>query len=272
MLCGSIELELSPPSDTFRQLVNQRSWLMTLKLSGMTHSNSEAALKSLEDLGNAFAFELDVRNDIKLALARTRIQVPVSSPEQMNEFPMRFPVATYPQGPLELYLYARSASGLPLLQFLAYYQAVEFFFPVYSRQDMVHRLRNALKNPRFDVNDDLALNRMLSIIIPGRHSALGEREQLRLTLRGCLEPQTIREFVESTDQSVRYFTHKQQVIRGASRILLHEGQSDLRDQAADRIYAIRCRVVHTKQDGGDEAVGLLLPSSPEARLWRWLKV
>ena len=262
----SASIELSPSSVAFRQMANEpRSTAMTLKLSGINYESYDQALQSLQDIGNALTFELDVRNNVQLILARTRIPGTPSPSRIIGKLPARFPASTYPQEPLELYQYGRSAAGLPLLQFLAYYQVVEFFFPIFSRQEVTRRLRIALKQPRFDVNDDIALNRVLSTILPEGRTGIGEREQLRLTLRGCLEPGAIKEFIESSPEYGPHFTGKSQVIRGAGRILLHDGQPDLRDQAADRIYAIRCRVVHTKQDGTDSAVELLLPSSPEAR-------
>ena len=202
---------------------------------------------------------------MSLSLERRRSFGPAARPTVFSELPVRFPEAVYPVEPLGLYQYGRFASGLPLLQFLAYYQVVEFFFPMYSKQEVVRRLRIALKQPSFDVNDDLALSRVLATVLPaGRASTGGERDQLRLTLRACLEPGIVRELIEASEEYCQHFTSKDQRIRGASRILLHEGHPDLRDQTADRLYAIRCRVVHTKQDGGNVAINPLLPWSSEA--------
>jgi hypothetical protein len=263
---GAASIELSPPSDVFGYIAGGpvRSFGMSVKISGVNCNDYERALQVLQDIGSALTFELDARNNIQLELTRARRSV---APRMMaiNPMPARFPPATYPQEPIELYQYGRSASELPLLQFLAYYQVIEFFFPIYSRQEQTRRLRIALKQPKFDVNNDIALNRVLSTIFPEGRGGTSEREQLRLTLRGCLEPGSIREFIESSPEFESYFTAKNQVIRGVGRILLHDGQPDLRDQAADRIYAIRCRVVHAKQESADTAFDLLLPSSPEAR-------
>jgi hypothetical protein len=38
----------------------------------------------------------------------------------------------------------------------------------------------------------------------------------------------------------------------------------LRNDVADRVYDIRCKIVHTKTDTRDGSVELLLPFSPEA--------
>jgi len=39
---------------------------------------------------------------------------------------------------------------VPLLQFLAFYQVVEFYYPMFSEKDAIHRLKIILKDPRFD--------------------------------------------------------------------------------------------------------------------------
>jgi hypothetical protein len=262
---GAAEIEISPASDEFQVFFGNSAGVSspTLKMAGIYIDDASQALESLETIGNAFLFDLDIRSGIRLTLQRDRHAGVPMRRSVPDDSPPRYPVSIYPKEPMELYEYGRTATGFPLLQFLAYYQAVEFFFPVYSRQENIRKLRLILKDPRFDVNDDVDLNKALSAIpSDGRQ---GEREQLRATLRACIEPSTIREIVESSAEYTKYFTHKDQAIKGAPRILLHPGQSDLRDQAAERIYAIRCRVVHTKHDGGDGAGELLLPSSPEAR-------
>jgi hypothetical protein len=43
-------------------------------------------------------------------------------------------------------------------------------------------------------------------------------------------------------------------------------KDNLSDQLADRIYAIRCRIVHAKSDGGHSGEDLLLPTSEESEL------
>jgi hypothetical protein len=43
-------------------------------------------------------------------------------------------------------------------------------------------------------------------------------------------------------------------------------EADLRDAVAQRLYQLRCKIVHTKDAGGDGEIDLLLPNSAEARL------
>lgn len=176
--------------------------------------------------------------------------------------PPEFPKNRYSNAALALYNYGRSATGLPLLQFLAYYQVLEFFFPVFTRDELIRRLRAKLKDPRFDPGDDVQLGAILTVASTAGRGAPSEREQLRATIRATVDAATLEEFLRSDAQFLDHFSDKN-AIRGVAKISVDKNPADLRDQVADRIYDIRCRVVHTKQDGGDSTTELLLPSSPE---------
>jgi hypothetical protein len=261
-----VRIEISASSTAFDVLEfpGIRGRFFTLKIFGLPVENAQSALDRLVELSNSLILDLDARYGAALMLSRGRpSQGRVRPIGSMMEAPPDFPRNVYPREPTALYQYGRSATGLPLLQFLAFYQAIEFFFPVYARQETMRKLRIALKDPRFDVDDDVNLNRALSAILPDNRHSLGEREQLRLALLACLTEAETREFIESSPQVKGHFTDKNQVVTAAPRILLYDGQPDVRVQVSDRIYHLRCRIVHTKQDGGEASVELLLPSSPE---------
>jgi hypothetical protein len=93
-----------------------------------------------------------------------------------------------------------------------------------------------------------------------RHWARGrmsERDQLRLTVRSVVDDTTLRNFMGSNSQITDHLCAKAQTIKGVERLQQTHSQTDLRDQVADRIYAIRCPIVHTKDDGGESGVDLL---------------
>lgn len=84
-----------------------------------------------------------------------------------------------------LYWYARSATKMHLLQYLAFYQAIEFYFPMYTELDAKKTLKKILKNPVFDEDKDEDLTKLITMIRPklnGRGFA-NERTQLLSTLR-----------------------------------------------------------------------------------------
>jgi hypothetical protein len=73
----------------------------------------------------------------------------------------------------------------------------------------------------------------------------------------------LREYLTSSEHRVQYFQEKKNRIAPATTpIRLEMEDDDLIDATAERIYEIRCRIVHTKDSDGER--GQLLPFSPEA--------
>lgn len=259
---GETILELSPPSHTFGNVLGSRG--VTVKVRGTTTSTEAEALGLLETTVSAALFDLDLCYDIPVDLEQCR-QQPLRAPSSpRSKAPPSFPINRYAPEALALYRYGRSARGLPLLEFLAYYQVIEFFFPVFTRDQLIKKLRISLRDPRFDPNDDVALGRIISHLQPRGRVTMSEKDQLRVAVRACVDTAFIEDFLTSSEEAKRHFCDKSP-IKGVERLLLTAAAQDLPDQVADRIYGIRCRVVHTKQDGGGPGVELLLPSSPEVQ-------
>lgn len=255
-----ISIEISPASTEFEILLQTG---VTIKVDGVPTSSHDAALEALERFAAAMLFELDLVYGVPARLATRRRANRRRSPA-LPDHPPKFPRNQYAGQALELYQYGREAAGLPLLEYLAYYQSLEYFFPFFAREQTVNSVRSQLLHPAFDATNDAALNRLINLAAPAARSGMAEREQLRATIRACMNEADVREFLEASPEFTEHFCARKQTIRGVGWMQLNGNQVDLRDQAADRIYAIRCRIVHAKQDGGGTSDEVLLPSSNEA--------
>jgi hypothetical protein len=263
-----VRLELSPASDWYRAVrgISSRSGPTTLKVSGLSHTSSEETAHSLQTLSDSFFFDLDVRYGAVIDLVPSRGRVaPVRLRAGSTPRPAEFPQNRYLAQPAALYRYGRSAQGLPLLSFLAFYQVLEYFFPIFTQDEVMRRVQQTLRSPRFDPADEVSVLRLIEAIKPTMRFGVPEKEQLRATVRRCLDGETVREFITSTDRAREHFCHKSQTVPGLLPLRPETSTPDIRDQVADRIYDIRCRIVHTKSDGGESGVELLLPTGPEAR-------
>lgn len=221
-------------------------------------------MDSLTTLSDSLFFDLDVRYGLVVELMRAPERAIPLRRRRVNQ-PPRFPENRYLTQPTVLYRYGRSAQGLPLLSFLAFYQVLEFFFPIFTQEEVNQRARQTLRNPTFDLTDDVSILRLIEAIRPSMKFGVSEKEQLRATVRHCMDAPLIREFVTSSEDMEDHFCKRQQTVPGLGPLKLEASTQDLRDQVADRIYDIRCRIVHTKSDGGDTGVELLLPTGPAAR-------
>jgi len=255
-----VSIEISPASQEFETLFSGGT---TVKINGVETSTHDSALEALDRYASAMLFDIDLVYGLPVQIAIRRRGV---RPRRRDrpENPPKFPRNRYAGQALELYQYGRSAAGLPLLEYLAYYQSVEYFFPFFAREQTVNSVRSQLLHPGFDAQSDAALNRLINLAAPAARGGMAEREQLRATVRASMAESDVREFIESLPEYTEHFCSKTQAIKGVGVIQLSGSQSDLRDQAADRIYAIRCRIVHSKQDSGGTADEVLLPASGEA--------
>lgn len=176
---------------------------------------------------------------------------------------LQFPTQEYDEVPMSLYWYARSARGMPLLQFLAYYQTIEFYFPTYYQVEASRKIRRLLKDPTFRADRDADIGRVLSSLTTGRGTMGDERSMIRATFGECIDPDELRAFLLSNDDKKEFFSSKTKGLTSA-KLPLANPATDLRNNVADRIYEIRCKIVHTKSDTREGEIKLLLPFSKEA--------
>ncbi|MBO0914186.1 MULTISPECIES: hypothetical protein [Streptomyces] len=243
----------------------------TLRISGVTATRHDEALRILKRVSDSLFFELDLRFDtaLKVAPARparyVRRRRSLEDPGEGGGSVTRSPRTQYAEKPLSLYWYARSAVGLPLLEFLAYYQVLEYHFRSYSRRGTLDKIRHELRDPRFDVEDDSDLERILTLTSQSGEGFGSEREQLKATVRGCVAESHVRDFIKNDPWLTEHFDADP--LKGVTGIDANNKKTgyDLLSQLADRVYDIRCRIVHAKEDGKapGEKTSLLLPFSKE---------
>ncbi len=239
-----------------------------LRIEGIGITEHDKAVSLLESLSNSLFMQIDFRFDSPLTLGRGRFplrRLPRSRGKLDEDTQLVYPRFSYERNPSSLYWYARSASSMPLLQFLAFYQCIEFFFPQYSRQETIAKIKNVLKDPAFDGAKDSSINVILNATMEGRRgSLLEERKQLGATLKQCVDEAALRDFLNETDERKRYYGSDYKKISD-KRIALSDDPGVV-DQTAERMYDIRCKVVHTKHLEGGEGEEMILPFSKEADL------
>ncbi|MFF3727016.1 hypothetical protein ACFYYM_32150 [Streptomyces erythrochromogenes] len=254
------------------RLENRMGRFPTIRIKGTSASRHDEALELLDRISDSVFFEFDLHYGVSLKLLHSpsmRRARNNSSKIQSTaiKVPPRNPQNSYLKDPLALYQYGRSSSGIPLLEYLAYYQVLEYFFPSFSHKATLEKLRNELLDPRFQADDTSNLVRILNLASGAGKGYGSEREQLRATIAGCVTEEQIREFIQSDEVLAQHFSGKQK-IKGAALINLADSKNDLVTAVANRAYDIRCRIVHTKEEAGGASVELLLPFSREAEMLR----
>lgn len=244
-----------------------RSGGLSLKISGLQINQHNRALSLLQRYSDSLFFQIDMAIGVPLSLISERRPVRgalrVRSRDDITA--IQYPKTEYDEAPMSLYWYARSARGMPLLQFLAYYQVIEFYFFSYSQEEARRKVRNILKDPTFRTDRDTDIAKVLGAVnVKGRGYG-DERSQLRATLQACIDSNSLREFLSENDDRKEFFSNKQKGLAN-HKVPINNPEADLRHDVADLIYEIRCRIVHTKGDNREGDVDLLLPFSKEAEL------
>jgi hypothetical protein len=227
-----------------------------LTIRGVTTTRHDDALSLLVDLSTSFFLDIDFSYGLTARL-NPALDVDLLKSESFDrdehsrKLP-RFPVARHNSHAASLYLYARSLIGTPLLEYLAYYQVMEFFMPMYARSNAIQRLRNTLKDPRFDYGDDVALGRIVDMLVHDGRNSMDERSQLEATLRACIDDDDVQAYLVTHPAGAEALADRARLPE-VHPINPRDRQVNLTDQVARRIYGLRCRIVHAKEAGDGRA-------------------
>jgi hypothetical protein len=257
---------IGPASSLYKSLSYRYRYRgITLSMGISDLHGHDNILSELNMLANSLFLQIDLLFNQPISLARARSSK--SSGEYFRRKPInldliRYPRHEYDSAPCALYWYGRAAIAMPLLQFLAYYQVVEYFYPIYSRSEINRRLRIVLNDPSFRPERDSDIAKVISSLSVNRSGGfLDERSQLKAVINECITSNNLHDFFESDDTKAEFFRKDYKSLHEV-KVPVGQRSVDLRSIVAERLYGIRCRIVHTKVDGTDE-LGILLPYSDE---------
>lgn len=238
----------------------------SIAFEGVKSKRMDDLLKEIRSYSDNIMMQIDGLSGVTFLLQRSR-RTTRKSKQHSSDVPpvINYPVSKYNHDAIALYWYAKSARDMPLLRFLAFYQCIEYYFPRYSTVEARKRVSSILKSPTFHPFNDDDIDRIVSSVRSSKSGGVGdERSQLRAVLSECLGADEVRHFIESDAERKDYFSGKAKG-RKYHKIPIENKSADLRDDVSDRIYDIRCKIVHTKSgfdDGG--GVQMIIPFSEDA--------
>lgn len=249
-----------PPERVFRPL--------TIRIEGLSISRHDQAVGLLERIANSTLFQIDLLTGMPLYLAledESAIK-PRRSYGGKQEITLTFPKYQYDTKPMSLYWYASTATEMPLLQYLAYYQVIEYFFPVFADKATYDIVKRMFKDPAYHRNPDAHIGQLISALRPflGRGGHGEERSALLETIRNCVTESEMRAFFNENQERLEFFKSRSQVIT-PERISVDKEKADIVSETANRVYEIRCKIVHTKSTEVGGQKELILPFSAEAQ-------
>ncbi|MFD5547176.1 hypothetical protein ACFWJQ_10625 [Streptomyces goshikiensis] len=234
---------------------------MSLKIHFPGAMDQGAMESAARDIVSSLIYELDVRNGLRLRTLRwpSKSRTTGFNREAIDTF-ARYPETRVNSEMSTLFGFAGSVIENPPLSFLSYYQVLEFYFPAAVKRTALRQLGKELSDPRFSRASREDLLRILKI---GERSLNAtESSQLRTLIDECVRNERIESFFSEGSWADHF--SKSGPIQGVGIVNPKNPQSSLASQVADRIYKIRNRIVHAKDDPKFEDVPALLPQSEEA--------
>ena len=212
-------------------------------------------------LTDSFLYEVAVRNGIALEVIKPIHPEPrIARTSQSETTSMRFPRTTIEPNVAELFGFAESARDNLPLAFLSFYQVLEYFFPYAMRELKIRQIRRELTDPKFD-ESDAAIMRIVSTAETAAHASEGQ--QVGTLLKAAVREDRLTEFFARHEDS-KHFS-KRGPVSGIDVVNMSDKTREIADQVASRVYKLRNRIVHAKDDPKYEGTKILLPRSQEAR-------
>lgn len=221
---------------------------------------TEAAMS----IANAFMYELSVRNGVLLEpVAKSTYERTRSSISADRTDIVRFPRTQIGHEVAELFAFAEAARDNLPLAYLSFYQVLEYFFPFAVRRHTLTSVRKELLDPSFQSTESDLL-RIIEIAEAGAQAP--EREQISTLIAEAVRESKLIGFFSELEDS-KHFS-KSGPISGVETINTKNPQMALARQVSSRVYGIRNRIVHAKDDPKFADVRVLLPRSREAAALR----
>lgn len=237
-------LDISERSGRFRN---------TLKIENVSVDTEEKARKLLEKISNSLFFQLDVIYGITINLTPRRISRTERNLRRKRTFSKQNIEKRdiklnyeYDKIPMSLYWFAQNNIESSIFAFFAFYQVLEYYFPIYSTLEAKNRIRSLFRDPKFSVDSETDLMKLLNIITAKNIDSIGdEREQLNNVIRAISTGDEIIEYINSYDFLKEYYLDKKSNKLSEEKLPLSDPTSIIQKLSA-RIYDIRCRIVHNK--------------------------
>ncbi|MEO3771373.1 hypothetical protein [Micromonospora sp. B9E7] len=278
---GGWRIELSPGSAVFwclrerfvdmsREFNRDEPTYTTLKISGRPLSTPDEALKLLTLAAGSWSFDIDGECGLGFRLA---LRPPWPLPDHRRSPRRARPAAIEPsvEGPsraydseaLAFYWYARAMPRAPFVQFLAFYQVLEYHFTRYAHNRGVQEVAALLASPGADLHSLAFHAKVFDAIAQVARSQRTELAQLRATIEATATATGLKQRILS-DPALRAHLRANAVTGVASvRVNANSSPASVVEAVAKRVYDLRCMVVHSKEGGGANAQVLLLPQTPQ---------
>ncbi|MFE1892286.1 hypothetical protein [Streptomyces microflavus] len=237
----------------------RRSGQDTLKVFLPGPTRKEDLKKDAQQLADTFLFELNARHRLPYKLRQRMPHLPYLPNLPKPSRSIRYPKTAVSENIATLFSIPSDFDmrGNRTLAYLSYYQIIESFLPAIHQRATVAAVRRMIRSLDFDETKDSSIMKILNSV--GRAHGASDGDQLKRAVEECVSGEKLHEFFSLN--SIHF--GKTGPISGVPAINARSGES-IQSQTAKRVYALRNRIVHAKDDVRFAESKVLLPLSHEA--------
>ncbi len=222
--------------------------LPTIRVNNLNKNSIEDALIESEKIINACLFNLSFLNHYTFALRNEwpiranrekRFIFEFNKIEPKDQF--KLPYGHYNPDIIKFYQHGMS-SDFPVLQFLAFYHILEYFFNIVSDENLYFQLRFLLNHPNF-YPDENNLEKLIHEVIKYR-DVEKDVKLLKRVLTKFVNISALEKFILSYEHSFgKHYTKKRELFGGNVQISLDEDH--IIPNIAKTIIIVRNALVHS---------------------------
>jgi len=222
-------------------------------------SESEKDIKEFEDLADSFIF--NVSYNLGVAIVRVKLldeyfSIKRSHKMERNDIEeIEPPRRTYIPGLVQRYQMGLATDN-PMLQFISFYQILEYFFESIYEEELIKQIRDKITSPGFSYKKDTSLKELIKTVkktmLPrGETVTYSEKEALSLTLKKYINVETLKEELNKDDKTlIDYYKNNEVPFSKGDTIDWDNQNTDsILKNITNRIYKNRNSIVHGKESG-----------------------
>ncbi|WP_422949923.1 hypothetical protein [Undibacterium sp. TC4M20W] len=219
----------------------------TIRINNVAIKSHAEAIKLVKSIFSTICFNVNVLTDIPIQLHPEQTGTGRSISFDDEKVKLNAPRYQYHAEPLSMFWLADNLKGMPLQRYFSFYQAIEFYFTIYAEKEAQSKIRGLLKSPAFNVDDDKELSKVLNVIKFSKSSNTfgNELSQLMSTLSNCVNEDELKKWLSQNTERKEFFNSKE-ARKISTNTFTVDKSSELTKTISERIYNIRCRIVHTK--------------------------
>lgn len=249
-----------PLMDTYwfkeKESINLFNIFRSNQLSLKIRTAKSTTINTIKNLASSFSYNIAFYRDRPLILTKDLTKVYKEEISSFRSEEIQVPKKLYNEEITYYYLMAAN-SRIPFLQYLLYYQIIEYYYAKVYNENIVKFISNRISDPDFNHSSDIDIRNFINDLgenfrIPG-DKKLDEKDALKMTLKRYVDKKNLANKLSSYDKELinHYKTHVvsfaiDEPIDSNTTLIDFKKEDHVIGNLTRRIYAIRNSIVHSK--------------------------